>query len=307
MACRNLTDTEFIRLSQLKHGKRYDYSDVVVVNATTKVSIICKVHGPFMQEPYRHYNEGKGCRKCFLERPGYTTAEYIELARKVHGKKYDYSTVAYKHSQKKIVITCRKHGAFKQNPRTHLEGHGCTTCFQDRNKGTKAHWLKRAMSIHGNRYDYSSVVYRNAKTKVTVICRQHGEFKVEANAHIAVKSGCPRCNESKGETRIRMFLEKHGIPFVQEYRIEPYSYRFDFYVPSLNLLIEFHGRQHYMPIPIFGGESGYRKTVKRDKVKRELALRHEFKMATFSYRSSLSNNLERIIRARLACMGHVFK
>lgn len=306
MKQRNLTLEGFLELSRTKHGRRYGYNKVVFKNSTTKVEIVCRVHGPFMQEPYRHYHEGKGCRKCFLERPGYSTEEYVKLAKKVHGNRYDYSSIKYKHSQKKITITCKNHGPFKQNPRSHLDGHGCNDCFMLRNRKDKAHWLKRAVAIHGNRYEYNKVVYTLSTNKVIVVCRQHGDFKVQANAHIAMRSGCPKCNESKGETRIRNFLEKHGIQFVQEYRIEPYSFRYDFYLPTLNLLIEFHGRQHYMPIPVFGGDTGYKKTVKRDKAKRELAKRGEYKMATFSYKSTLSNNLERIIRARLSCLGYTF-
>lgn len=172
-------------------------------------------------------------------------------------------------------------------------------------KAKKA-FLKKAVKRYGNRYDYDTVVYRNPKTRVTIRCRLHGTFMVTPKDYLA-GTACPKCKESKGETRVRMFLEKHGIPHVQEYRIEPFYYRYDFFVPSLKVFIEYHGQQHYKPVLIFGGEEGYKQTVKRDKAKRELATANGFKLITVSYRGSLSNNLERILKARLACMGHVFK
>lgn len=302
-----LTRDDFILKSILKHGKRYNYDSVKFVNSTTKVEIVCKKHGPFKQEPYMHYQRGQGCSACFQERNGLTTEEYISRARKVHGDRYDYRNVKYKHNSKPVIITCRKHGDFKQEARAHTDGSGCTKCFLEERTDDASEFIRKARALHGNRYDYSNVVYTNSKIKVEIICKQHGSFSVQPNTHLVIKVGCPVCTESKGEGRIREFLTKHRIKFIQEYRIEPYRYRYDFYLPKLNLLIEFHGQQHYKPVSIFGGETGFKKTVKRDKAKREIARRSDYKMMTVSYRSSKSNNLERIIRARLNCMGHVFK
>lgn len=302
-----ITQEDFIAKSITKHGKRYNYDKVKFVNSTTKVEIVCNKHGSFKQEPYVHYQKGQGCPKCFQDRNGITNEEYIYRAKRVHGDVFDYSKTKYKHNQKPVVIICRKHGAFKQEARVHLEGSGCKRCFLDRNRSSKVEFLKQVAIVHGNRYDYSDVVYRTSKEKVVILCKVHGPFKQKPNSHLASNGGCPRCKESKGEGRLRTFLEKHGIPFVQEYRIEPYLYRYDFYIPKLNLLVEFHGIQHYKPVPIFGGEKGFKQTVKRDKVKREIAKRNNYQMTTMSYRSLYSNNLERIFKAKLSCLGHGFK
>lgn len=45
------------------HGKLYDYSLVVYTGSTNKVSIICKVHGEFLQAPNKH-KAGRGCPIC---------------------------------------------------------------------------------------------------------------------------------------------------------------------------------------------------------------------------------------------------
>ena len=37
-------------------------------------------------------------------------------------------------------------------------------------------FIYKATEIHGKKYDYSKVNYRNNKTKVCIICPEHGEF-----------------------------------------------------------------------------------------------------------------------------------
>ncbi|GEM_PF-4145734 len=52
----------FAKVRQV-HGDRYDYSRAVYVNAHTKITIGCPVHGDFEQEP-QHHAAGHGCRQC---------------------------------------------------------------------------------------------------------------------------------------------------------------------------------------------------------------------------------------------------
>jgi len=62
-------------------------------------------------------------------------------------------------------------------------------------------FIERAQKIHGNKYNYSLTVYKNAHSKVKIICFIHGEFLQSANSHIR-GSGCPICaNEKKGLTQ----------------------------------------------------------------------------------------------------------
>lgn len=54
---------EFIEKAKKNHAEKYDYKDVVYINSTTKVKIICSKHGSFLQTPSAHL-QGQGCRKC---------------------------------------------------------------------------------------------------------------------------------------------------------------------------------------------------------------------------------------------------
>jgi hypothetical protein len=60
------TTKEFIINSIKIHGDKYDYSKVNYLGNKIKVSIICKIHGEFLQTPNDHIGK-HGCRKCSEE------------------------------------------------------------------------------------------------------------------------------------------------------------------------------------------------------------------------------------------------
>lgn len=53
---------------------------------------------------------------------------FIQKAKQIHGEKYNYSKVIYKHSHSKVAILCLIHGEFEQIPTNHLSGKGCPKC-----------------------------------------------------------------------------------------------------------------------------------------------------------------------------------
>lgn len=59
-------------------------------------------------------------------------------------------------------------------------------------KLTNEEFIEKAITIHGNKYNYSKTTYINHKTKVCIICPKHGEFYQTPNSHLLGK-GCPMC------------------------------------------------------------------------------------------------------------------
>ena len=57
---------------------------------------------------------------------------------------------------------------------------------------TQEYFLKRAMEVHGDAYDYSLSVYKGGHTKVVIICKEHGEFMQTPSNHFK-GNGCPVC------------------------------------------------------------------------------------------------------------------
>jgi len=123
-----------------------------------------------------------------------TTESFIIEANGIHNNKYDYSNAVYTRIDHKVKIVCSKHGMFEQTPHTHLiYKSGCPECFQDRNGDTTETFIAKAQRIHGGKYNYSNVEYKNNSTKVEIVCAEHGVFEQLPGNHISRESGCPKC------------------------------------------------------------------------------------------------------------------
>ena len=208
---RKRTTEQFVEQSNIIHNKKYDYSKVEYINNHTKVCIICPEHGEFWQRPQDHL-KGNGCPKCFNEkRRGQSKklkiSDFLERARKIHGDKYDYSKVEYKTIMEKVCIICPEHGEFWQTPNSHLNhGDECPKCAHRSYKKTTEEFVEEAKYIHGDRYDYSKVVYEREDDKVCIICPKHGEFWQSPHQHLSGQK-CPKCANEENGKRKRLPLE----------------------------------------------------------------------------------------------------
>lgn len=97
-----------------------------------------------------------------------TTEMFIEKAVAVHGDRYDYSDVAYKHNAKHITIICKKHGKFEQIPRAHLKGQGCSQCGYERVRGWKNEDRKKAKA-NGEKF-YQGAECRKGHSGLRYVC-----------------------------------------------------------------------------------------------------------------------------------------
>lgn len=122
------------------------------------------------------------------------TPLFINKAILIHGDKYDYSLVKYINTKTKVKIICLGHGIFEQTPYHHIRGQGCPKCSKTK-KLTTMDFIKKAKLIHGDKYDYSLVQYKNMKSIIVIICPKHGEFKQIAESHITQKTGCSKCSK----------------------------------------------------------------------------------------------------------------
>lgn len=269
-----LNTEAFIARARILHGDKFDYSLVDYVASQEKVKIICKTHGGiFLQKPYLHL-KGNGCLYCRIISQATDILEFIERATSIHDDKYDYSLVDYKGSYEKVKIICREHGhVFRQNPWNHLNGQGCPQCIRETQRLNTPEFIRRAVIIHGNKYDYSLVNYKSCRKKVGIICKRHDSMFYQAPADHMNGRGCPQCNESKLERQIKRFLELLPVEYEQQYKFHHCRYKgrlkFDFYITSCNLLIEAQGQQHYHSVEIFGGDDEFTIIQQRDQIKRD--------------------------------------
>lgn len=118
----------FIAKARTIHGDKYDYSKVEYVDTRTKVRIACPIHGEFLQRPDIHLS-GSICPKCSNDNKMNGLEFYIELSKKKHGDKYDFSHAVYLGSQHNIEIHCKECGnIFYITPQSLIRGCGCRMC-----------------------------------------------------------------------------------------------------------------------------------------------------------------------------------
>jgi very-short-patch-repair endonuclease len=140
------------------------------------------------------------------------TGQFIKQAKEIHGDKYDYSKSEYINSKSKILIICKVHGEFEQEPRKHLEGQRCKKCTIQKQRFTTEQFTEKAKEKHGDTYDYSISNYINYTTKVSIQCKQHGIFEQKPQQHLD-GNGCPKCGGkiiTNTEEFIKRSREFHG-------------------------------------------------------------------------------------------------
>jgi len=238
----------FITKARLVHGDRYDYSKVEYTNAKAKITIICKQHGEFQQTPSNHLCKFN-CNKC-ANNTNKTTEQFIQEAIQVHGNKYDYSKVEYKTSRDKVIIVCKEHGDFQQNPDFHVNRKsGCPRCADNVSDTTT--FIERAIKVHGETYIYDKVVYTTNRTSVTIICPKHGEFNQIPYVHVSQGCGCPHCINKTEYKFLKLLREQ--LPTIQHQFKAQWCKRkqclpFDFVIEDKKIIIELDGEQHYKQV-----------------------------------------------------------
>jgi len=104
-------------------------------------------------------------------------------------------------------------------------------------------FVHRAQHVHGDRYDYSQVIYNGARAKVIIVCKTHGSFSQTPDKHINSQTNCPTCSNVR--TTSEQFIEKakkvHG---------DRYDYSFVEYKRvnlKVDIICDVHGRFAQQP------------------------------------------------------------
>ena len=145
--------------------------------------------------------------------------------------------------------------------------------------------------------------YKGTEVKVLFRHEDCGFIWKTTPHNIVSGCGCPKCapKRSKGELKIINFLQQKQISFIAEKSFEwSDKKRYDFYLPSYNLLIEYNGIQHYKDIE-FHGSHQLKQISENDRWKKEQALLHNFSFLEISYEDF--SNIETILAQRLSLNG----
>lgn len=302
----------FISKAQIIHNNKYDYSKVVYINTHTKVELICPYHGSFFVRPVKHIGKEKaGCQICSREsrlvqnRKFHSVEEVIAECNKVHNNTYTY---ALNLTENELITTnhiltceCIIHGIFTQTINKHLyQKTRCPACSTEiaaiKTRKTTEEFIAQATRLFGDTYSYKESLYEGAHKKLKIFCKIHGEFQMTPANHLLHLNGCPKCQASGPETVIMAILSEHNIPFKFQHSfddcrsVKDHVLRFDFFLPQHNLIIEYDGIHHFVPIEYKNSKksaiTAFNDMIMNDNIKNKYAEQRGITMIRIPYHSN---------------------
>lgn len=209
-----------------------------------------------------------------------TEKDFEEKIKKVHPNE-DLKVVSYGGDKKDSEVYCticgthyiKKSGSFTDKRKISI----CKNCFPTHTNTLKEDFMPPN--------DYELVEpYKGMHNKIKVRHSCGFIWEITPN-NLKLGKGCPKCNKkvSKGERKIEEWLIENNINFVKQKKviIDNHNLFMDFFLPDLDLYIEYNGEQHYESIEFFGGEEKFKKQVKLDKLKKDFFLN---KLIIISYK-----------------------
>lgn len=202
-----ISDEKLIERAKAIHGDKYKYLGLEKREGERyqRFKLLCKEHGEFSQSVSNHF-AGKGCKRCAgtsVNAGRKHTLETVAAVAAKYGFQYEYKSLDYTNSvQPKVTYICKEHGEITQNLHNHLQGKGCRTCFELSLRHTLESAIKLCREKWGDRYEYTSLDYDKQRAgggfqaTLTIVCKQHGEFKQSLNSHTS-GNGCPKCGEEE--------------------------------------------------------------------------------------------------------------
>ena len=154
-------------------------------------------------------------------------------------------------------------------------------------------FIEQSIKVHGYKYDYSGSYYENYSIPLEIKCNDcNTVFYQRPYIHIR-GSGCPICNESKGELYLKKILTENNIEFNPQHPFPGLrnikQLKCDVYIPIVNLVIEVDGDGHRKAI--FGStpeakQKNLEDTIRNDAIKDKYCEEHEINICRIPYSSS---------------------
>jgi hypothetical protein len=106
-----------------------------------------------------------------------------------------------------------------------------TSIYKPRHSNKKSkteEFVKKAILIHGDNYDYSKVEYKNAHGKVKIFCPIHGDFEQVAYSHLN-GHGCCKCKNVaigiRTASSTRQFIQRSILVHGDKYDYSKVDYK----------------------------------------------------------------------------------
>ena len=160
-----------------------------------------------------------------------------------------------KNSNTVVDYICPYHGIKHTKIYALILGHGCDQCKIENQKLSIEHLNKIFLKKHINCLNTNEYIGSTVKN-LRVICPEcKNEFITSYNSLMSVsQQRCPICSKSvsQGEYCVQKYLDFYNINYIKEHSFPDCIYKhklfFDFYIPKLNMIIEYDGIQHFEPV-----------------------------------------------------------
>ncbi|MCW1239217.1 endonuclease domain-containing protein [Bacillus pretiosus] len=303
-----------------KHGENFiDFvatetnGKYIVLGEYVKSSVKIKIKHIVCGHEYevRPNDFKSGCRCPICANIGRQTKRrkttFSEDVKLVVGDEYTFIDEYVNYHTKLNVIHNQCGEKYEVSPANFLKGKRCPTCSI----------VKRAKKRARTTDDFIKEVYAEVKgeyevlgeyeNSITPIKIQHKEcghvYKVTPSNFLKHGKRCPKCRYSRGEKRVRDFLELHNFKFAEQHRFSDCTLTkmlvFDFVIfDDINKIthaIEYDGEFHFFKL--FRTEDKFRLQKMRDKKKNDYCKEKDIKLIRIPYQQF--NNIEKILSAKL--------
>lgn len=215
------------------------------------------------------------------------------------GKKYGYLTVLGLDKEKSTNIKYWKCqcdcGKIKSIQGSHLKNGTSTSCGCHRADKINIYNSNRLINLTGKVFGKLKVISEDrSRTKQG---KHYWFCQCECGNVVSIKGDSLRdgrskscgCTKSYGEEKIISILQELNINFTTQKTFSKLvsekgvALRFDFYLPDLNICIEYNGIQHYKTISGWNNEEHLIYTQKHDKMKENYCRENGIKLIIISY------------------------
>jgi hypothetical protein len=224
--------------------------------------------------------------------------ENINLWLKLNNKLfYLFKNDSYKGNNFKLKFHCLKcNECFYSSWRDIKKGNGCGICRgMQVGKRNSLFYLYPKICVEWSKKNNISPKKVTCGTHKKIIwkCKTCNNEWIAPIYSRVQGNGCPICNISKGEFKIKNFFINNnlieGEDFISQYKFNNckniFLLSFDFYLPKINICIEYQGRQHFEKMGFWGGEEKFKRTIKNDNIKQEYCKKNFIKLITISYKN----------------------
>lgn len=276
---------EFVK--NVFNEKGYELLSDEYINNSQKLKVMCpKKHEFYIS--YNNFKRGRGCSYCY---------KYRKLSSKEVSKyleEFGYKLLSeYETANKKIKVKCPNGHIYDVTYAHFSTGERCIYC-----QGKKLHHDDVKKIIENEGYQLLSE-YTLGTNKIKIKCDKGHIYKA-TYTNFQQGRRCPRCSSSKGEKVISTVLDKYNIKYMQEYIFKGCKYiqplRCDFYIPSINMVIEYDGEHHFRPVHYsnkYNEYKMYEDTKNRDSVKNAYCKDNGIKLIRIPYTEF--ENIENIL------------